>query len=113
MVKRLVKLTEAVSHAVPCHPRGTGHREQPRLLVKISTASDMQIRNNTQMAESEEELKSLLMRVKEEGEKASFKLNIQNTMIMASSPITSWKMEEEKVKAVIFYFPGLQNHCGQ
>ena len=91
----------------------TGHRGQPGLLVEVSTASDMQIRSNTQMAESEEELESLLMRVKQEGEKASFKLNIQNAMIVASSPITSWKMEEEKVKAVIFYFPGLQNHCGQ
>ena len=65
------------------------------------------------MAESEEELKSHLMRVKEESEKASFKFNIQKTKIMASRPITSWKMEEEKVKTVTFYFLGLQNHCGQ
>ena len=65
------------------------------------------------MAESEEELKSRLMRVKEESEKASFKFNIQKTKIMASRPITSWKMEEEKVKTVTFYFLGLQNHCRQ
>ena len=69
--------------------------------------------NTTLMAESEEELKSRLKRVKEESEKASFKLNIQKTKIMASSPIISWKTEEEKVKAVTFYFLGLQNHCGQ
>ena len=52
------------------------------------------------MAESEEELKGLLMKVKEESEKAGLKLNIQNTKIMASSPITSWQIEEEKVEAV-------------
>ena len=65
------------------------------------------------MTESEEELKSLLMRVKEESEKASLKLNIQKTKIVASSPITSWQIEGEKVEAVTFYFLGLQNHCGQ
>ena len=68
------------------------------------------------MAESKEELKSLLMKVKEESEKAGLKLNIQKTKIMASSPITSWQIEGEKVETVAdsgrFYFPGLQNHCG-
>ena len=63
------------------------------------------------MAENEEELKSLLMKVKEESEKANLKLNIQKTKIMASSPITSWQIDGEKVKAVTFYFLGLQNHC--
>ena len=64
------------------------------------------------MAESEEELKSLLMKVKEESEKAGLKLNIEKTMIMASSPITSWQIEEEKGETVTdFYFLGLQNHC--
>ena len=60
------------------------------------------------MAESNEELKSLLMRVKEESEKAGLKLNIQKTKIMASSPITSWQIEKEKVEAVtdfIFWAP--------
>ena len=52
------------------------------------------------MAESEEELKSLFMKVKKESEKAGLKLNIHKTKIMASSPITSWKIEEEKVEAV-------------
>ena len=59
------------------------------------------------MAESEEELKSFLMRVKEESEKVSLKLNIQKTKIMASDPITSWQTEEEKVEAVTdFIFLG-------
>ena len=63
------------------------------------------------MAESEEELKSLLMKVKEESKKAGLKLNIQKTKIMASSPITSWQMDGETMKTVKDYFPGLQNHC--
>ena len=64
------------------------------------------------MAESEEELKSLLMRVKEESEKVGLKLSIQKTKIMASSPITSWQTEGEKVESVTdIYFLGLQNHC--
>ena len=60
------------------------------------------------MAESEEELKSLLMRVKEESERAGLKLNIQNTKIMASGPIISWQIEGEKVETVKdFFFLGL------
>ena len=66
----------------------------------------------TLMAESEEELKSLSMKVKEENEKAGLKLNIQNTKIMASSPITSWQTEGETVETVTdFILGGLQNHC--
>ena len=61
------------------------------------------------MAESEEELKSLLMKVKEESEKVGLKLNIQKKKIMASSPITSWEMDRETVSD--FVFGGLQNHC--
>ena len=64
------------------------------------------------MAESKEELKSLLMKVKEESEKAGLKLNIQKTKIMASSPITAWQIDEEKMETVTFYILGLQNHCG-
>ena len=68
--------------------------------------------DTTLMAESEEELKSLLMKVKEENEKAGLKLNIQKTKIMASSPITSWQIDEETVETVLrLYFGGLQNHC--
>ena len=64
------------------------------------------------MAESEEELKSLLMRVKEESEKVGLKLNIQITKIMASGPITSWEIDGEIVETVSdFIFGGLQNHC--
>ena len=62
----------------------------------------------TPMAESKEELKSLLMKVKEESEKVGLKLNIQKIKIMASSPITSWQIDGE---IVADYFSGLQNHC--
>ena len=62
----------------------------------------------TLMAESEEELKSLLMKVKEVSEKAGLKLNIQKTKIMVSGPITSWQIDGETVTD---YFLGLQNHC--
>ena len=63
------------------------------------------------MAESEEELKSLLMKVKEESEKVVLKLNIQKTKIMASGSITSWQIDREIVETVTDYFGGLQNHC--
>ena len=64
------------------------------------------------MAESEEELKCLLMKVKEEREKVGFKLNIQKTKIMAAGPITSWEIDEETVETVSdFILGGLQNHC--
>ena len=64
------------------------------------------------MAESEEELKSLLMKVKEQSEKVGLKLKIQNTKIMASSPITSWQADGETLETVRnFYFEGLQNYC--
>ena len=64
------------------------------------------------MAESEEELNSLLMKVKEESEKAGLNLNIQKTKIMASSPITSWQIDGETMEIVTNYFLVLQNHCG-
>ena len=63
------------------------------------------------MAEIEGELKSLLMKVKEESEKASLKLNIQKTKIMASGPLTSWQTNGETMETVTDYFLGLQNHC--
>ena len=62
------------------------------------------------MAENEEELKSILMKVKEENEKAGLTLNIQKTKIMASSPITSWHIDEETIETEKLYFLGLQNH---
>ena len=63
------------------------------------------------MAESEDEQKSLLMKVKEESEKAGLKLNIQKTKIMASGPITSWEVDRETVDSVRLYFGGPPNHC--
>ena len=68
--------------------------------------------DTTLMAESEEELKSLLMNVKEESEKVGLKLNIHKAKIMASGPITSWEIDGETVEnSVKLYFLGLQNHC--
>ena len=63
------------------------------------------------MAESEEELKSLLMKVKKESEKVGIKLLIQKTKIMASGPITSWQIDGLTVETMADYFGGLQNHC--
>ena len=63
------------------------------------------------MAESEEELKNLLMKVKEKSEKVGLKLNIQKTQIMASGPITSWQIDGKIVETMADYFFGLQNHC--
>ena len=87
------------------------HKLESRLPGEISLSSDMQI-CTTLMAESEEELKSLLMKVKEESKKVGLKLNIQKTKIMASGPITSWEIDGETVETVSdFIFRGLQNHC--
>ena len=88
------------------------HKLESRLLGEVSITSDLQMTPLT--AENKEKLKSLLMRMKEESEKAVLKFNIKKkTKIMASGPITSWKTEEEKVETDGFYFLGLQNHCGQ
>ena len=67
--------------------------------------------DTTIMAESKEELKNLLMKVKEESEKVDLKLNIQKTKIMASGPITSWEIDGETLDTVTDFFGGLQNHC--
>ena len=67
--------------------------------------------DTTLMAASEEELKGLLMKVKEKSEKVGLKLNIQKTKIMASSPITSWQINGNSGNSVRLYFLGLQNHC--
>ena len=83
--------------------------------IKIARRNISNLRypdDTTLIAESEEELKSLLMKVKEESEKAGLKLNIQKTKIMASCPITSWQIDGETMETVTdFYFGGLQNHC--
>ena len=67
--------------------------------------------DTTVMAQSEEELKTLLMKVKEESEKVGFKLNIQKTKIMASGPITPWERWRNSGNSVRLYFWGLRNHC--
>ena len=85
------------------------HKLESRLPGEISITSDAD--DTTLVAESEEELKSLLMKVKEESEKVGLKLNIQKTKIMASGPITSWQIDGETVETVTDYFLGLQNHC--
>ena len=89
--------------------------EEAKAGIKISGRNINNLRyadNTTLMAECEEELKSLLMKVKEENEKVGLKLNIQKTKIMASGPITSWQIDGETVETVAdFYFSGLQNHC--
>ena len=80
--------------------------------IKIDGRSINNLRyidDTTLMAESKEELKSLLMKVKEEREKVGLKLNIQKTKIMASGPITSWQIDGETVRD--FILGGLQNHC--
>ena len=93
--------------------RNTG-LEEAQAGIKIAGRNINNLRyadDTTLMAESEEELKSRLMKVKEESEKVGLKLNIQKTRIMASRPITSWEIDGESVEAVSDYFFGLQNHC--
>ena len=84
--------------------------------IKIAGRNTNNLRyvdDTTLMAESREELKNLLMRVKEESGKASLKVNIKKTKIMAFGPMTSWQTEGEKVEAVTdFFFLGSKNHCG-
>ena len=92
-------------------PGWMSYRLESRLLGEISTTSDTQM--IPLMVEREEELKSLLIRVKEESEKAGLKLNIQKTKITASSPIISWQTDGKKGRSNdIFYSLGFQNHCG-
>ena len=67
--------------------------------------------DTTLTSESEEELRSLLMKMKEESEKVGLKLNIQKTKTMVSGPITSWQIDVETMETVTDYFGGLQNHC--
>ena len=90
-------------------------REETQAGIKIAGKSINNLRyadDTTLMAESEEELKSLSMKVKEESEKVGLKLNIQKRKIMASGPITSWEIDGETVETVAdFIFGGLQNDC--
>ena len=89
--------------------------EEAQTGIKIAGKNISNLRyadDTTLIAESDEELKSLLMKVKEENEKFGLKLNIQTTKIMASGPITAWEIDGEKMETVTDYFLGLQNHRG-
>ena len=93
--------------------RNTG-LEEAQAGIKIAGRNINNLRyadDTTLMAEREVELKSLLMKVKEESEKVGLKLNIQKMNIMASGPITSWQIDGETMETVTNYFGGLQNHC--
>ena len=87
--------------------------DEAQTVIKIARRNINNLRygdDTTLITESEEELKSLLMKVKEESEKVGLKLNIQKTKIMASGPITSWQIDGETMETVRDYFGGLQNH---
>ena len=118
MGQQTSKLGKEYVKAVYCHPayltymQSTScempgwmkHKWESRLLGEISTNLDMD--DTTLMAESEEELKSLLVKVKEESEKVGLKLNIQKTKIMASGPITSWQIDGETMETVTDFIFG-------
>ena len=85
---------------------------QPGISIAGRNVNNLRYADDTTlMAESEEELKSLMMKVKEESEKVGLKLNMQKTKIMASGPITSWEIDGETVETVRIYFGGLPNQC--
>ena len=93
--------------------RNTG-LEEAQSGIKIAGRNINNLRDaddTTLMAESEEKLRSLLIKAKEENEKVGLKLNIQKMKIMASGPITSWQIDGETVESVRLYFGGLQNRC--
>ena len=88
--------------------------DEAQVGIKIARRNINNLRyadDTTFMAESEEELQSLLMKVKEKSEEVGLKLNIQKTKIMASGPITSWQIFGETVETVADYFSGLLSHC--
>ena len=119
------KLGKEYVKAAYCHPayltympstsRENVGLDEAQAVIKIARRNINNLRyadDTTLMAESEEELKSLLMKVKEESEKVGLKFNIQKTKIMASGPITSWEIDGETVDTVAdFILGGLQNHC--
>ena len=117
------KLGKEYVKAVYCHPayltyieyimRNTG-LEETQVGIKIARRNINNLRyadDTSLMAESEEELKSLLMKVKEKSEKAGLKLNIQKTKIMASGPITSWEIDGETEETVADFILWAPNHC--
>ena len=119
------KLGKEYIKAVYCHPAYLTSMQNKYIMqnvrldetqagIKIAGRNINNLRyadDTTLMAGSEEELKSLLMKVKEESEKVGLKLKIHKTKIMASGPITSWQIDRETMETVGDYFRGLQNHC--
>ena len=118
------KLGKDIVKAVYCHPAFLTYMQSTswemldwmkhKAGIKIAKRNINNLRyadDTSLMAESEEKLKILLMKVKEESEKAGLKLNIQKTKIMASGPITSWQIDGETVETVADFIFGLQNHC--
>ena len=92
--------------------RNTGLEEaQAAINIAGRNINNLRYADDTTLMAESEELKSLLMKVKEESEKVGLKLNIQKTKIMASGPITSWQIDGETMETVSDYFLGLQNHC--
>ena len=92
--------------------RNAGLREaQAGIKIARRNINNLRYVDDTILMAENEELKSLLMKVKEESGKVGLKLNIQKTKIMASSPITSWQIDGETEETVADYFSGLQNHC--
>ena len=86
--------------------------EETQAGIKIARRNmNLRYADDTTLMVESEELKSLLMKVEEESEKVGLKLNIQKTMIMASSPITSWQIDGEIMETVADCFSGLSNHC--
>ena len=87
--------------------------EETQAVVKIAERyiNDLRYADDTTLMAENKELNSFLMKVKEESEKISLKLNIQKTKIMASGPIASWQIDGEAMKTVTDYFGGLPNHC--
>ena len=85
--------------------------EQAGIKIAERNINNLRYADDTTLMSESEELKSLLMKVKEESEKVGLKLNSQKTKIMASRPITSWQIDGETMERVADYFGGLQNHC--
>ena len=86
-------------------------KAQGRIKISGGNIENLRYADDTTFMAENEELKSLLMKVKEESEKVGLKPNIQKTKIMASSPITSWQTDGETMETVTDFFLGLQNHC--
>ena len=87
------------------------HEAQAGIKISWRNVNNLRYEDDTALMAENEELKSLLRKVKEESEKVGLKLNIQKTKIMASGPITSWPTEGETMESDRLYFGGLQNHC--